>query len=97
MLFKVHRAEGGQENKDRQLQFYCWVQLSHVLVDHANFLHNLNTILLRHLKIKQHKMNRFQRPLVLAEWHGFLQYASRFINNSLSIYAIQAFVLNADL
>jgi len=92
VLFKVHRAEGGQEYKDRQLQLYCWVQLSHVLVNIANLLHNLNTILLRHLKIKQHEMNRSQRPIFLAEGHSFLQYASCFIDNSLAIYAIQAFV-----
>jgi hypothetical protein len=60
-------------------------------------VHHLDAILLRHLEIKQHELDRPQLSFVLTKRYDFLNYNPCFVNYSLSVYAIQAFFGDADL
>lgn len=58
MLSKVHGAEGRQKDVDWLFKFNLWIYFVLSRVQFAHLHKYLQTVLLRHLKVEEHEVNR---------------------------------------
>ena len=86
-----------QENIDWLLESNRTAQLLLLLVDLSNLLQDLNTILLRHLKVQQHKTNGPDCTVNKRHLHRLFDNLSCFIDYMLAMHTVSAFILHSDI
>jgi hypothetical protein len=97
MLSERLSHEGSEEHIDWLLERNRAAQLLLLFVEASQLLQDLDSVLLRHLKVQQHKANGPYGTVFGRSHHRLLNNAVRLINHVLTMYAVSTLIMHSYL